>query len=492
LEAGRNRQLVTAALMLGMFLAALEATAVATAMPTAIGDLGGIARYSWVFSAYLLTSTTTVPLYGKLADIYGRRRIFYISVALFLAGSALSGAAGSMEQLILFRGIQGLGAGGVMPVATTLIGDIYTLEERGRMQGLLSGVWGVSSIIGPALGGLITDALSWRWVFYLNVPFAIGSVVMLQLFLHERIERREHKLDLIGTFTLTASLTLLLLAMLEGGPAWGWTSPVTLAMFAAAVVSFVLFIRQEQRAPEPVLPLDLFRNRVIAVASAGSVVIGTLLFATAAFVPMFTQGVLGGTALDAGITLAPMSIGWPIASTLSGWLLLRTGFRPLTIFGGAVSLIGAGMLATVDAESSRALVMASMFVAGVGLGFMSTPYLLAVQNAVSWGQRGVATSAVQFFRTVGGAVTVAGLGAVLNARLAASGVPADANAALDPALRAAMPAETLQALVTALTSGLESVDLVIAIIAGAGLLIALKFPRGKVTAHAYRGAEQGV
>ena len=475
--------------MLGMFLAALEATAVATAMPTAIGDLGGISRYSWVFSVYLLTSTTTVPLYGKLSDIYGRRLIYYISVALFLLGSALSGAAASMEQLIVFRGIQGLGAGGVMPVATTLIGDIYTLEERGRMQGLLSGVWGVSSILGPALGGLITDALSWRWVFYVNVPFGIGSVVMLQLFLHERVARRKHSLDILGTALLTGALTLLLLALLEGGPVWGWTSAPTLAMLAAAVACFILFIRQEQRAPEPVLPLELFRNRVIAVASAGSIVIGTLLFATAAFVPMFTQGVLGGSALDAGITLAPMSIGWPIASTLSGWLLLRTGFRPLTIFGGVVSLLGAAMLASVDAESTRALLMASMFVAGLGLGFMSTPYLLAVQNAVSWGQRGVATSAVQFARTVGGAVTVAALGAVLNARLAASGAPADANAALDPSLRASLPVDALNALTSALTTGLQSVYLVIAVIAGAGLLIALRFPRGAVSAHAYREAE---
>lgn len=473
--------------MLGMFLAALEATAIATAMPTAIGDLGGISRYSWVFSIYLLTSTTTVPLYGKLSDIHGRRPIFFFSVALFLIGSALSGAAGSMEQLIFYRGLQGLGAGGVMPVATTLIGDIYTLEERGRMQGLLSGVWGISSVLGPALGGLITDTLSWRWVFYINIPFGIASVVLLQLFLDEKVTRREHKLDLFGTFTLTAALTLLLLGLLEGGPMWGWSDLRTMAMLVGAVGSLVLFIRQEQRVAEPVLPLDLFQNRVIAVASAGSVVIGTLLFATAAFVPMFTQGVLGGTAFDAGITLAPMSIGWPIASTLSGWLLLRLGYRPLTIVGGVFALLGASLLALVDADSTRLALMSAMFVAGLGLGFMSTPYLLAVQNAVAWGQRGVATSAVQFARTVGGAIAVAGLGAVLNAHLITPTGPLDANAALDPAHRSALSSSALHELITALASGLHSVYLVIAVIAGAGLLIALAFPRGSVTSHAYNG-----
>jgi len=324
-EPGRSRKLVTAALALAMFLAALEATAVGTAMPTVVADLGGVSRYSWVFSVYLLASTTTVPMYGKLADLFGRLRIFTIAVVLFLVGAALCGMAQTFPQLILFRAIQGVGAGGVIPVAITVVGDIYSLEERGRIQGVFSGVWAISSLVGPAAGGLITDLLSWRWVFYLNLPFGIASVLMLHLFLREEEHRSERRLDLLGTLSLTASIALLLLALLEGTELWGWSDLRTLSMITCAGAGLLFFLWQEGRAPEPMLPLELFQNRVIAVASAGGFLMGTVLFCAAAFVPMYTQGVLGGTAIDAGMTLAPMSIGWPIASTTSGWLLAKRG-----------------------------------------------------------------------------------------------------------------------------------------------------------------------
>jgi len=486
LEPGRNRKLVTTALVLGMFLAALEATAVGTAMPTAVGELGGVARYSWVFSAYLLTSTTTVPMYGKLADLYGRQRIYVIAVFLFLIGSALSGAARSFEQLIAFRAIQGLGAGGVMPVAVTLVGDIFSLEERGRMQGLFSGVWGVSSLLGPALGGAITDLLSWRWIFYINVPFGLISAAMLVMFLQERQERRDHRLDIVGTLSLTAAITLLLLGLAEGGDAWGWSDPKTLGCMGGAVAFLGIFFVQERRAPEPMLPLDLFRERIIAVASAGSAMIGTLLFAASAFVPMYAQGVLGGTAVDAGITLAPVSIGWPIASTLAGRLLLRVGYRPLTIIGGAGALVGCLMLATIDAGATRLDLMAGMLVMGLGLGFMSTPFMVAVQSAVPWGRRGVATSSQQFFRTIGGAIAVAALGALLNARLeAVIGPGISPNAALDPALRSELAAGELATLVSGLGAGLRTVYIAFAVVAFAGLAITLFFPAGSAEVHAH-------
>lgn len=492
MEPGRERRLITAALILGMFLAALEATAVGTAMPTAVAELGGVARYSWVFSAYLLTSTTVVPMFGKLADLFGRRRIYIGSAALFMGGAALCGIAETFEQLIAFRAIQGLGAGGLMPVAITLIGDIYPLEERGKIQGLFSGVWGVSSLLGPAVGGLVTDLLTWRWVFYLNVPFGLASVIMLQLYLKERQPRRRHRLDLLGTALLTTSVAVLLLTLLEGSQLWGWGDPRTLALLALSGLGGVLFTLQERRAPEPMLPLDLFRNPVIAVSSAGSVVIGTLLFSATAFVPMFTQGVLGGTALDAGMTLAPMSIGWPIASTAAGWLLLKAGYRPLTILGGLAGFAGAALLATAGPGSPRTLLMGAMLVAGVGLGLMSTPYLVAVQNAVPWERRGVATSSVQFFRTIGGAIAVAALGAVLNGRLQAAGTSLDdANVALDPTLRAAVPAGELAVIQDALGAGLHSVYVVIAAIASLGFVVALLFPRGSARSHAHTGGPAG-
>lgn len=482
---------MTVALALAMFLAALEATAVGTAMPTVVAELGGVSRYSWVFSAYLLAATTTVPMYGKLADLFGRRRVFTIAAVLFMGGAALCGMAQSFPQLILFRAIQGLGAGGVAPVAITLVGDIYSLEERGRVQGVFSGVWAVSSLAGPAAGGLITDLLSWRWVFYFNVPFGLASILMLQLFLVEKKERREHRLDVLGTVSLTAAIAVLLLALLEGTDLWGWGDPRTLGMMAFAGAGLVLFLWQEGRAPEPMLPLELFRNRVIAVASMGGVLMGTMLFCAAAFVPMFAQGVLGGTAIDAGITLAPMSIGWPIASTTSGWLLARRGYRPFILAGAVLSTAGCLLLAVLEPSWGQGAVMTAMFLLGLGLGFLSTPYLLAVQNAVPWHQRGVATSSVQFFRSIGGAIAVAALGAMLTAHLATSqGIGLDPNVALNPELRATVPPESLSQLVSALAEGLGSIYMVMAGLGAVGILVALLFPGGSARLHAHRETER--
>lgn len=490
LEPGRQRRIVTAGLVLAMFLAALEATAVGTAMPTVVADLGGVSRYSWVFSAYLLAATTTVPMYGKLADLFGRRLIFTIAIALFILGSALCGLATSFNQLILFRTVQGLGAGGVMPISITLVGDIYTLEERGRMQGVFSAVWATSSLVGPAAGGLITDFLSWRWVFYLNIPFGLAAVILVRAFLREEGRRREHQLDYLGTLSLTASVAILLLALLEGPEIWGWRDPRTLGLLFFSGLGLIFFLWQENRAPEPMLPLELFKIRVIAVASLGGLLMGTLLYCAAAFVPMFTQGVLGGTATDAGITLAPMSIGWPIASTTSGWLLMRFGYRPFIILGSVFGILGSVLLAMADPASGKAPVMLAMFFLGMGLGFTSTPYLLAVQNAVPWSRRGVATSSVQFFRSIGGAIAVAAFGAVLNAELARQvGRDVDPNVALNPTLREASSAEALQPLVDALDSGLGSIYLAMAGMAAAALLVSFFFPGGSAESHAYGGPE---
>lgn len=487
MQPGRERRLVTAAILLGMFLAALEATAVAAAVPTAVGELGGVSHYSWVFSVYLLTSTTTVPLFGKLADLHGRKRTYNVAVAVFLVGSALSGLSRSFGQLVIFRAIQGLGAGGVMPVAITVIGDIYKLEERGRVQGAFSGVWALASLIGPLLGGVITDALSWRWIFYLNVPFGLVSAWMLHRWLREETKRTEHRLDILGTLSLTTAVTLLLLALIEGPESWGWTDPRTLALLAGSVLGLIVFFWQERRAPEPMLPLDLFQNRLIAVASAGNVLLGALLFAITAYVPMFGQGVLGGTAVDAGTILAPILIGWPIASTLAGRLLLRVGYRSMSIGGATLAVAGTLLLARAGAATTRLEVMAAMLIIGLGLGFVSMPYLLGVQSAVPWQRRGVATSSVQFFRNIGGALAVAALGALLNSRLqAAVGPGADANAALDPALRARLAPATLHHLTAALLHGLQAVFTALAVLAMVGFGVALLFPRGSAQEQMHR------
>ncbi len=484
MQPGRDRQLVTVALVAGQFLAAIEATAVATAMPTAVAELGGVARYSWAFSAYLLTSTTMVPLFGKLADLHGRLRIYLICTVIFLAGSALCGAAGTFNQLVLFRALQGIGAGGVIPISVTIVGDIYTLEERGRMQGVFSAVWGFASLVGPILGGIVTDTISWRWVFYFAIPFGIASALMLRMFLHEPIERHEHKLDLLGTFLLTAAVVVLLTAILEGSEAWGWHDARTLALTALAIVGGFAFIVQEKRAQEPMLPLDLFDNRVIAVASAGSLLIGCLLFSLAAYVPMYAQGVLRGTASDAGAALIPMMLGWPLASTLSGRLMLRIGYRPLVRFGSLVSIAGLSLLAF--ALHGRLPLILAMALIGFGMGFLATPYLVSVQNAVPWNRRGVVTSSNQFFRTIGGSIMVAVLGAVLNARLHADlGADANATLALQHSAAAAGNAAQVERVRVALAAGLHEIFVICLLLAVLALVVALLFPGGAASEHAH-------
>jgi EmrB/QacA subfamily drug resistance transporter len=491
LPPGRDRKLVTFALMLGSFLAAIEATAVATAVPTAVGELGGMSHFSWVFSAYLLASTTTVPLYGKLADLYGRRRVYHVSVALFLLGSALCGSASSLAQLVVYRAIQGLGAGGVQPITITLIGDIFTLEERGRVQGLFSGVWAVSSLLGPPLGGLITDVLTWRWIFYLNIPIGLASSLILQRYLREEMaqQQRERRLDLLGTVVLTFSVSLLLFALLEGGGANGFTAPGTWALFGLAGAGLALFVWQERRAADPMLPLDLFRSRVIAVSSIGSVLVGALLFAITAFVPMFSQGVLGGGAVAAGAVLTPMLLGWPIASVVSGRMVLRAGYRKLALIGGLLLVAGGLMLGRVGGSTTRFELMTTIFVIGFGVGFLAMPTLLAVQNSVPWQRRGVATSSVQFFRTIGGSIAVAGLGALLNARVARFGANLDPNAVFDPALLSRLDPAALAVLRRALLSGLTAVFGAMGALCCSAIVIALVFPRGTPRSTADREAE---
>jgi EmrB/QacA subfamily drug resistance transporter len=425
-------------------------------------------------------------MYGKLADLFGRLRIITIAVVLFLLGAALCGTAQTFPQLILFRTIQGLGAGGVGPLAITIIGDIYSLEERGRIQGVFSAVWAISSLVGPAAGGLITDLLTWRWVFYINIPFGVASLLMLRAFLTEEKSRSKRQLDYLGTISLTVSIAVLLLALLEGTELWGWSDPRTLGAMSFSLLGLLFFLWQENRAPEPMLPLELFKNKVIAVASAGGFIMGTVLFCAAAFVPMYTQGVLGGTAIDAGMTLAPMSIGWPIASTTAGWFLAKRGYRPFILAGAFLALVGCLSLTFVDPSGGRGPVMLAMFLLGLGLGFLSTPYLLAVQNAVPKHQRGVATSSVQFFRTIGGSIAVAALGTVLNVHLAKTLVSeVDLNTALNPGMRGGIPGEMLQDLISALDGGLGGVYLAMTGLAVVGIGIAFLFPGGSAQSHAF-------
>src|SRR5437867_2586399 len=324
----KSKIIVTIALMLGISLASLDTTIVGTAMPTIVGKLGGITLYSWVFSAYLLASTTTVPIYGKLADLFGRKPIFLFGTTVFLIGSAASGAAQSMEQLILFRAIQGLGAGAVLPIVLTIIGDIFALEERAKVQGLFSGVWGLSSIIGPALGGVIVDHFSWRWVFYITLPFGLLSAFLLIVSLKENVERKKHSIDYLGSLTLTVGIGALLFALLQGGVTWAWTSLPSLGLFALAIVLLVLFLFQEARASEPILPLTLFTNRIITISSIGGVILGVVMFGITSYVPLFVSAVRVATASTQFFRTIGGTVGVAVMGTILN-LQMAARFAPI-------------------------------------------------------------------------------------------------------------------------------------------------------------------
>ena len=497
--------IVTIALMLGMSLAALDTTIVGTALPSIVGKLGGISLYSWVFSVYLLTSTTTVPIYGKLADLYGRKPMFLFGSGLFLLGSILCGTAQSMEQLIIFRAIQGLGAGAVMPIVLTIIGDIFALEERARVQGLFSGVWGIASVVGPALGGVIVDHFSWRWVFYINVPFGLVSAVLLALYLKENVERKKQSLDYFGTLALTGSIVALLFAMLQGGTSWAWVSFPSIGLFALFVALLLLFLYQENRAPEPILPLTLFENRIIAVSSIGGIVLGVLMFGITSYVPLFVQGVMGGTATNAGLTLGPLLLAWPIASVFSGRIVIRFGYRFTSILGMALATIGTGMVVLYNTGTTLPFIIVSMFIIGTGLGFCSTAFIISVQNAVPWKLRGVATATTQFVRTIGGTIGVALMGTILNAQMAtrfppifahfasaASRLPKNvspSNVLLTPNVRVTLPVTFLDQLQTALSQSLFWVYMLTLVLAAVGLVFMFFLPGGRAEKFAYHPTE---
>lgn len=476
----RNRIiLVTVGIMLSLFLASMESTVVATAMPTIVGQLGGLENYSWVFSAFMLASTTTVPLYGKLSDIYGRRKLYILAMALFLLGSVLCGLATTLTQLILARALQGIGAGGIMPLAFILIGEMFSLEQRTRMQGVFSGVWGVSSVAGPLLGGFIVDNLSWHWIFYINVFPGLIAGALVAFAWKDRVYSHERPaVDYAGAALLSASVVLLLIGLMDLGTSQGWI------FIASAFALFVILFQVERRAADPILPIALFRDRLFATATSHGLFTGWAVFGTISFIPLFVQSVLGASPTQAGITITPMLLGWVGASIFGTRILLKVGYRQLSLIGTGVFFIGATLLAILGANSNQTFVMVFVTMMGIGMGLAIPAYVIAVQTTAERRHLGVATSMLQFSRSMGGTLGVSVMGAALSARLAAnlnaSGLDLSLVAQLlDPAPGSAVVIEAGAR--AAMADAIHLVFMIAFVAALLGLLSAVFTPRKELT-----------
>jgi EmrB/QacA subfamily drug resistance transporter len=407
------------AVMLSIGLVAIDATILATAVPSVVKDLGGFTQFPWLFSIYLLAQAVSVPIYGKLADQRGRKPMMLLGVGLFVLGSVLCGFAWSMPALIAFRLVQGLGAGAIQPIGMTIVGDIYSVAERAKVQGYIASVWGIASFVGPTLGGVFSDYISWRWIFFVNIPLGLAAAWVLTRRFHEKVERQaKHQIDYAGSILLAIGGSLLLLGLLEGGVMWQWDSVTSIAILAVAVVLLVAFVFVERRAAEPVLPLWVLGQRVLNSANSSALLVGVLMIGLSTYVPLYAQGVLGTSALVAGFALAAMTIGWPIAASLAGRIYLSLGYRTTMLLGSVIVMIGAGLLLGVSSGSSVAYLALACFVIGVGLGFTASPAVVAAQSSVDWRSRGVVTGANMFARSVGSAVGVAVFGAVANAVVA--------------------------------------------------------------------------
>ncbi|MFC4320363.1 MDR family MFS transporter [Litchfieldia salsa] len=412
-----RRPLALAAVMLAMFMAAIEATIVSTAMPAIVGDLGGFSLYSWVFSAYLLMNAVTVLIYGKLSDLFGRKPILTFGIIVFLIGSFLCGIAPSMEWMIFFRFIQGFGAGAVMPIASTIVGDMYTKEERAKIQGYLSSVWGISAVLGPALGGILVEYVSWRYVFWINIPIGIICIIVLSLYLHEGIEKKKHDIDFIGAGLLFISVSALMIILVEGGVHLPWTSIPIILLSLLFLITLACFIFQERRAAEPMMPFSIWKERSIFIANIASLTTGVMLIGISSFLPAFVQGVMERSPIVAGFTLTTMSIGWPIAATIAGRLLLTIGYRMTSLIGGVALILGSVVFVILSPANGPVWAAFGSFLIGIGMGLTTTAFIVSIQSTVSWQVRGVATASNMFMRNLGSTIGAALLGGILNSTL---------------------------------------------------------------------------
>ncbi|MNB88939.1 Multidrug resistance protein 3 [compost metagenome] len=481
-----ERKLILIGVLLATFLAAIEGTVTGPAGPAIVGEFQGMQWLSWIFTSYLLAMAITTPIFGKISDLFGRKPVFMWGAAVFLLGSLLCGISQSMEQLILFRAIQGIGAGALIPMTFTIIGDIYSIEERAKTQGLLSSVWGISSLVGPLLGGYVVDYLSWRWVFVFNLPFGLLAMVFIARYLKEEKVRRKAQIDVAGVLLFAAGMGALLFSLSTGGQNLEWTSPLLIATLSVAVILLVLFFFVERRAPEPMLPLGLFSNRNIAVSTGANLLVSTLIIGLSTYVPLWVQGVSGKSAAISGLLLAPMSVGWMFGSIAGGRMILKAGSRRTAMLGLIMIAAGAIGLAFLTGESSQLLLLCLMLVCGVGFGYSSTVFTIIAQSSVAYEQRGASTALNAFTRSLGQTVGVAIFGSWLNLNIDKllrkqpdSNISGDdINKLLGSHAGTNLSGEVSNSLRDALEGGLHSLFIVMAVFAVLSLIISWGLRKG--------------
>lgn len=409
-----KRNWILAALMMTMFLAAMDIAIISTVIPEIVRDIGGFKIFSWVFSIYLLTQTATIPLYGKLSDLYGRKKILLTGITIFLIGSALCAAAWNIHSLIVFRGIQGIGAGSIMATVSTIAGDIYTIRERAKIQGWLSSVWGISAILGPVLGGGLAELFNWRWIFLINLPGGVIAGILISLFLKEKIQKQKVEIDYAGAFSIFGMLTALIIFLLNGGQIWPWLSLPSLIFFTAFILLTVLTIIIERRARSPIIPGWVLTDKTFLGSNLAVAGLGIAMMGPQTYFPTFMQTSLGYSIILSGLVLASMSIGWPTASALSGRLYLRIGFRNTELIGAIVMILSCISFLLIPWPQPVWILVINMIFLGAGFGLISTPTVVGIQSVVGWEKRGVVTGINQFGRYLGQSLGAAIFGAIFN------------------------------------------------------------------------------